>query len=48
MVPLHLGPVHPAEQLLILLLAFGPLVLLGLTVWLSRRRNSGDREDAEP
>ncbi len=46
--PLHLGPLHPAEQMLTLLLAFGPLVLLGLTVWLSRRRNSGDRDDPAP
>jgi cytochrome c-type biogenesis protein CcmH/NrfF len=41
---LHLGPLHPAEQALTLLLAFGPFVLLGVTVWLSRRRNARDKE----
>lgn len=38
-VPAHLGPLHPAEQLLVLLLAFGPLALLVVTVWISRRRH---------
>jgi hypothetical protein len=46
--PLHLGPVHPVEQILIFVLAFGPLVLLALTIWVSRRRNSGDRESGGP
>jgi hypothetical protein len=40
----HLGPLHPAERALTLLLAFGPFVLLGLTILVSRRRNSGDRD----
>ena len=49
--PLHLGPIHPVEQVLIFVLAFGPLVLLALTIWVSRRRNSwssserGERTD---
>jgi len=42
--PLHLGPIHPIEQALIVVLAFGPLVLLALTIWVSRRRNPGDRD----
>lgn len=41
-IPLHLGALHPVEKLLTFLLAFGPLVLLVLTIWLSRRRHSGD------
>ncbi len=41
----HLGPVHPAERLLTLLLAFGPFVLLALTIWITRRRNSGEKDD---
>ncbi|KQT89345.1 hypothetical protein ASG49_16335 [Marmoricola sp. Leaf446] len=45
-VPLHLGPLHPAEQLLTLLLAFGPFVLLGVTIWLSRRRDAREDEPA--
>ncbi len=36
--PLHLGRLHPVEQLLILVLAFGPFVLLAVTIWISRRR----------
>lgn len=41
MVPLHLGSLHPYEQALTVVLAFGPFALLGIVVW--RRR----REDAE-
>lgn len=37
MTPLHLGGLHPYEQALTLLLAFGPFVALGVLV-LSRRR----------
>lgn len=47
LVALHLGPLHPAEQLVTLLLAFGPFVLLGATVWWTRRRDARvAREDA--
>ena len=42
---LHLGPLHPAEQVLTLVLAFGPFLVLALTVWIVRRRNSGDTDD---
>jgi hypothetical protein len=44
--PLHLGPLHPAEQALTLGLAFGPFVLLALTIWLSRRRSSRETDRA--
>jgi hypothetical protein len=40
--PLHLGPLHPVEQTLVFVLAFGPFVLLALTIWIARRRGSGD------
>ena len=40
----HMGALHPFEQALVLLLAFGPFVVLGLVVWLRRRED--DREDA--
>ena len=43
--PLHLGPLHPVEQALVFVLAFGPLLLLVLTIWVSRRR-SPDEQDA--
>ena len=41
MSPLHLGALHPFEQGLTLLLAFGPFVVLGGVIWLRHR------EDAE-
>ena len=34
----HLGQLHPYEHVLVLVLAFGPLVLLGVTVRIARRR----------
>ncbi len=37
---LHMGSLHPYEQALTLLLAFGPFVLLGVVVW--RRRHEED------
>jgi HAMP domain-containing protein len=40
----HMGALHPVEQALVLLLAFGPFVLLALVVWLRRRAER--REDA--
>jgi hypothetical protein len=38
-VPLHLGGLHPYEQLLVMLLAFGPFVVLGVVVLRLRRRD---------
>ena len=35
--PLHLGGLHPYEQALTYLLAFGPFVVLALVVWWRRR-----------
>jgi len=45
-VPLHLGALHAYEQVLVLLLAFGPFVVLGIVVALQRRR-AIDEERAE-
>ncbi len=42
---LHLGPLHPVERLLTLVLAFGPFVLLALTIWVVRRRNADEPDD---
>jgi len=39
----HLGALHPFEQALTLLLAFGPFVVLGFVVW--RRRGEDEPED---
>ena len=33
-----MGKLHGYEQFLVLLLAFGPLLLLAATVWIARRR----------
>jgi len=40
MLPLHLGPLHPVEQALTLLLAFGPFVLLGIVIVVRRRQDA--------
>ena len=37
LVPLHLGALHPVEQALTLLLAFGPFVVLGVVIAVRRR-----------
>ena len=37
--PLHMGALHPVEQLLTLTLAFGPFVVLGGVIWWRRRRD---------
>lgn len=34
----HLGELHAYEHLLVWLLAFGPLLLLGVTVHIARKR----------
>lgn len=44
MLPLHMGALHPVEQALVLLLAFGPFVLLAVVIWLRRRAER--REDS--
>ena len=33
----HMGALHPVEQLLTLLLAFGPFLVLGVVIWWRRR-----------
>ena len=38
----HMGALHPFEQALTLLLAFGPFVVLGVVVWLRRRTDGTD------
>ena len=48
LVALHLGPLHPVEKVLTLTLAFGPLLLLALTIWVSRRRNARDSDRPSP
>ncbi len=45
MLPMHLGALHPVEQLLVLVLAFGPFALLGLVIGVRRRQ---DRREDQP
>jgi hypothetical protein len=49
MTVLHMGALHPVEQVLTLLLAFGPFVALGIVVWVRRRREAAQdaREEHE-
>ncbi len=42
--PLHLGALHPFEQLLVALVAFGPFVVLFVVVYVVRRRDVADEE----
>jgi hypothetical protein len=37
--PLHLGAMHPYEQLLVAVIAFGPFVVLGVVVFVRRRHD---------
>ena len=46
--PLHLGGLHPVEQALVLLLAFGPFVVLGFVVRHQRRRDLGEDDPPPP
>jgi hypothetical protein len=42
MIPLHLGPLHPFELALTLVLAFGPFVLLGAVIVVRCRQDRRD------
>ena len=51
MTPWHMGALHPLEQWLTLLLAFGPFVVLGIVVVVRRRIDAAEVEaeaDAGP
>ncbi len=45
MIPLHMGSLHAYEQALVLVLAFGPFVVLGIVVWLRRRADAAVPEE---
>lgn len=38
----HMSVLHPVEQALVLLLAFGPFAVLGIVVWRRRRKDAED------
>ena len=44
--PGHLGGLHPVEEALVYLLAFGPFLVLGVVVAWRRRAASRQGEDA--
>lgn len=44
-VPMHMGALHPVEQALVLLVAFGPFVVLAVIV-IIRRRSDDDEADS--
>lgn len=44
LVPLHLGDLHAYETALLVLLAFGPFVVLGVVVGVVRRRDLAEEE----
>lgn len=47
MTPLHLGSLHPVEQVLTIVLAFGPFVLLGGVIVYQRRKDAREEAEAE-
>jgi len=48
-VALHMGALHPVEQLLTVALAFGPFLVLGAVVALRRRHEADlEQEPAAP
>ena len=44
MIPLHLGALHPVEQIATIVLAFGPFVVLGIVIAVKRRREDRDHD----
>ncbi len=45
MILLHMGKLHAYEHVLVYALAFGPFLLLALTIWISRRRTARSRPE---
>ena len=41
----HLGKMHPYEHVIVLFLAFGPILLLAVTIYIARKR-ADDEDDA--
>jgi Na+-translocating ferredoxin:NAD+ oxidoreductase RnfE subunit len=45
--PLHMGVLHPYEQVLVYVLAFGPFLLLGIVIVVRRRQDRREDESAD-
>jgi hypothetical protein len=43
----HMGGLHPIETVLVLLLAFGPFLIIGLVVLLRRRREGSPTPEVD-
>ena len=41
MYPFHLGQLHPFEQVIVLLIAFGPFIIAAVVALILRRREQG-------
>ena len=41
----HLGQLHPIENVLVVVLAFGPIALLAVTIRIARKRNADEGEN---
>jgi cytochrome c-type biogenesis protein CcmH/NrfF len=46
--PWHLGTLHPFEQVLTIVLAFGPFILLGVVIVIQRRKDAREETEEEP
>ena len=42
----HMGKMHPYEHALVLLLAFGPILLLAVTIYIARKRIDDNDESS--
>ena len=42
---LHFGTLHPVEQAVVWVVAFGPFVVLGLVVFHQRRRDASSQDE---
>jgi hypothetical protein len=47
MIALHMGALHPYEQVLTLVLAFGPFLLLAAVIVVRRRHEAADETDVD-
>jgi hypothetical protein len=45
--PLHLGSLHPFEQAMVYVLAFGPFLVLGVVMLVRRRQDRRARPDPD-
>ena len=41
----HMGKLHPVEHVLVLVLAFGPILLLAVTIVIARWRAEAEADD---